>query len=408
MASQAVVLIIDGMGDLPIPQLHGKTPLEAASTPNLDSLAGAGCYGQIDPIGPGVTPNTDSGTGMLMGMRPEHAGRLRRGPVEAVGAGYRLQHGDVAMRANFATVQRANGQLLVTDRRAGRIEHEVPKLVEILSGIPAADGVTIQLRATDQHRAVLVMSGGELGADISDTDPGDAILPSPLLRSEALEPQSRRGAALLNRFLDDAHLLLKDHELNQRREQQGKPLANALITRGAGASVPIGNVIADAGLRAAVVSGCNTICGLGQMFGFNVVRDGRFTANRETDIEAKIAAAIAALQTHDMVFLHLKAPDICAHDLQPLAKLEVLERFDAALGPLLRQRVVIACAADHSTDSNSGKHTADPVPALLYSPDQGLSKQHIKFGESACRLGNMERQSSSAFLLRLLELMRAD
>jgi len=407
VARQAVVLIVDGMGDLPVPLLHGKTPLEAAFTPNLDWLAGTGRYGQIDPIAPGVTPNTDSGTGMLMGMRPEHAERLRRGPVEAAGAGCRLHHGDVAMRANFASVQQVNGQLLVTDRRAGRIdiEHDVPQLIEILSEITVADYVSIQLRATDQHRAVLVMSGDELGADISDTDPGDEIQPAPLLRSQARKPSSRRSADILNQYLDAARQLLAGHELNQRRKQQGKPLANALITRGAGSAVPIGNVIADSGLRAAVVSGCNTVRGLGRMFGFEIILDARFTATRDTDIAAKINAAIAALQTHDLVFVHLKAPDLFAHDQQPLGKLEVLERFDAALAPLLHQDLVIACAADHSTDSNTGRHTADPVPALLYSPDFGTQPERINFGETACRQGSMERQSSSAFLQRILELM---
>jgi len=407
VARQAVVLIVDGMGDLPVPLLHGKTPLEAASTPNLDWLAGAGRYGQIDPIAPGVTPNTDSGTGMLMGMRPEHAAQLRRGPVEAAGAGCRLQHGDVAMRANFASVQQVNGQMLVTDRRAGRIDigHDVPQLIEILSEITVADDVTFQLRATDQHRAVLVMSGDDLGADISDTDPGDEIQPAPLLRSQARQAQSRRCADLLNQYLDVVQQILANHELNLGRQQQGKPLANALITRGAGAAVPIGNLIADAGIRAAVVSGCNTVRGLGKMFDFSIIRDARFTATRDTDIAAKIAAAITALQTHDLVFVHLKAPDLFAHDLQPLGKQEVLERFDAALAPLLHQGIVIACAADHSTDSNTGKHTADPVPALLYSPDFVSTSGNINFSETACRQGNMERQNSSAFLQRVLELM---
>lgn len=407
-SKKSIVMIVDGMGDLPVPALHGKTPLEAAFTPNLDRLAASGQYGQIDPIAPGVTPNTDSGTGMMMGMQPEHADLLRRGPVEAAGAGCTLQAGDVAMRANFASVHRVEGQLLVTDRRAGRIEHDVPQLIEILSAIPARDGVIIQLRGTDQHRAVLVLSGDMLGADISDTDPGDEILPAPLLRSQTDQPYSQRTASILNQFLDTAHLVLQDHELNRERLRQGKLPANALITRGAGAAMPIGNVITDAGLKAAVVSGCNTVRGLGRMFGFNIIQDARFTAKRDTDIAAKIESAIATLETHDMVFVHLKAPDLCAHDRDPVAKMKVLERFDAALAPLMQLGIIIACAADHSTDSNSGNHTADPVPALLYTPDREPSVKGIKFGESDCRNGNMQRQSSSAFLQRVLELMRSN
>lgn len=403
---RAVVLIVDGMGDLPVPELHGKTPLEAAFTPNLDRLASAGLYGQIDPIAPGITPNTDSGTGMLMGMQPEHAGLLRRGPVEAAGAGARLRPGDVAMRANFASVHEHDGQILVRDRRAGRIEKDVPRLMEILAQIPPPPGIEVQLRPTDQHRAVLVFSGAGLDADITDTDPGDAAMPAPLLRSLALRPEALATAALLNQYLDQVRELLRTHELNHRRVQQGKQPANALITRGAGMTADIGNLIARSGLTAALVSGCNTVRGLGRMFGFDSIRDPRFTAKRNTDIDAKVEATIQALQDHDMVFMHLKAPDLCAHDQEPLAKMEVLQRFDAALTPLLEQPVIIACAADHSTDSNSGKHTSDPVPALLYSPHLQLAGNGVKFGESACRRGNIERQSSGDFLQLVLQQMR--
>jgi 2,3-bisphosphoglycerate-independent phosphoglycerate mutase len=144
------------------------------------------------------------------------------------------------------------------------------------------------------------------------------------------------------------------------------------------------------------------------MFGFDVIQDPAFTAKRETDIEGKILAAMDALQKHDMVFVHLKAPDLFAHDHEPFGKKDVLEQFDAALAPLMDQQIIIACAADHSTDSNSGKHTADPVPALLYTPGKDLPVNAIKFGESACRTGNMERQSSSAFLQRVLASMQGN
>lgn len=405
--TKAVILIVDGMGDLPVPELLGRTPLEAAHTPNLDRLATAGLYGQIDPIAPGVTPNTDSGTGMLMGMLPEHAGRLRRGPVEAAGAGCQLGNGDVAMRANFATVECTAGHWWVTDRRAGRIEQDVPKLIASLSTIELPQGVSVQLRATDQHRSVLVLSATGLDAQVSDTDPGDEVLPALLLRSQALQPSAQYTAELLNHYLDLVNECLRQHPLNKQRLALGKPPANALITRGAGQAIAIENVIRDAGLSAAVVSGCNTVRGLGSMFGFEVIRDARFTANRNTDIAAKIQTAIAALQKHPLVFVHLKAPDLCAHDRDPQAKKAVLERFDAALAPLLEQNVIIACAADHSTDSNTGKHTSDPVPAMLYIPGRSGPFDAVKFGESACRSGNMPRQDSSSLLRQVLDRMLA-
>ena len=152
---KCALLIIDGLGDLPNPELDGKTPLEAAHTPVFDRLAMTGRYGLVDPIFPGEIPNTHSGTGMLMGLLPEQAGGLHRGPVEASGAGKVLSTGDVAMRANFASVEDQNGTLLVTDRRAGRITSATDELAAVLTDVDLGDGISASLAPTDQHRGVL-------------------------------------------------------------------------------------------------------------------------------------------------------------------------------------------------------------------------------------------------------------
>jgi 2,3-bisphosphoglycerate-independent phosphoglycerate mutase len=407
--TRAVILIVDGMGDLPVPGLAGLTPLEAAHTPHLDHLAATGLYGLIDPIAPGEIPNTDSGTGLLMGLQPRDVERLRRGPVEAAGAGSPLKNGDVAMRANFATVQQRDGQWWVTDRRAGRIDQDVPELIAALEGIEMPAGVTVNLRHTEQHRAVLVLSADGLDGHITDTDPGDEVRPAPLLRSQAAlpaRPAAHRTAGLLNQYLDAVNDRLQHLALNRQRMAQGKLPANALITRGAGQATDLGNVIHAAGLSAAVVSGCNTVRGLASLFGYEVIRDPRFTATKETDIAGKVDAAIQALRGHDLVFVHFKAPDLFAHDRDPHGKKMILERFDAALAPLLQQQVIIGCAADHSTDSNSGRHTADPVPALLFLPGRNEARTPVKFGETACRSGNLPRQNSSRFIQELIGHLR--
>jgi len=113
----------------------------------------------------------------------------------------------------------------------------------------------------------------------------------------------------------------------------------------------------------------------------------------------------SALQDHDMVYIHVKAPDICSHDRNPLAKRDFLQRLDEALIPLLETQAIIAIAADHTTDSNSGFHTADPVPALISRASSVSSPAQIKFGETACRQGTMPRQLSNEFLLNLIQAM---
>lgn len=407
---KCALLIIDGLGDLPNPELEGETPLEAAHTPVFDRLVITGRYGLVDPIGPGEIPNTHSGAGMLMGLLPEQADRLHRGPVEASGAGKVLSAGDVAMRANFASVEDQDGTLLVTDRRAGRITSGTDELAAVLTDVDLGNGISASLVPTDQHRGVLVLSGPGLDAAISNTDPGDGKMPTITQTCLPMSANAEFTAAKVNRFIAEAHRRLVDHPINIARVAKGKPAASGVITRGAGAHIELDNVLRPLGIKAAMVTGCNTVRGVSRIFRFDAIVDPRFTASVDTDLHAKVAAVNSALRDHDMVFLHVKAPDICSHDRQPLAKRDFLQRLDAALAPLLDTGIVIAIAADHTTNSNTGFHTADPVPALIWQPgsrqsDASQTDVPVKFGEAACRQGNMERQLSNDFLLRVLHTM---
>ncbi len=400
------MLVVDGLGDLPAMALDGRTPLEAAETPVLDRLAAVGSYGQVDPIAPGQVPNTDSGVGMLLGLQPEQAALLRRGPVEAAGAGRPLVAGEIAVRANLATVEIRDKRLWISDRRAGRITGDTARLAAALDGMELEGGLRADYRPTDQHRGVLVLCGEGLDPEVSDTDPGDAGAPGYQLKCRALQPAAEKTAAGIDAFLTAAHQRLESHPVNRARREAGLPPANGLITRGAGGWFMPNNRLREAGLRAAVVAGCNTVLGLASLFGFTRVHRPAFTASMDTDLEGKVAAALDALGQHDLVFLHFKAPDLCGHDRRPLAKRAVLERLDRAIEPLARRGVVLALTSDHTTDSNCGSHTADPVPSLLYDPrDARASVDPVRFGESACRHGSRPRQRSHEFLGSVLAAM---
>ncbi len=404
---KCVLLIVDGLGDLPSTQLGGRTPLEAAETPNLNQLAAAGSYGLLDPVVPGEIPNTHSGSGMLFGVFPDDIDRMTRGPVEASGAGRELRRDDIALRANFATVEEQGDGLLVIDRRAGRIDSGTGELAATLAEVDLGDGVSGFLQSTDQHRCVLVLAGPGLDAAVSDTDPGDSGLPAMVQLCRPLQPGAEKTAGKINRFVEEAHRRLALHPVNAKRKKQGLLPANAVITRGAGAVFNLDNVLRKRGVSTAVVAGCNTVIGLARILGFEAVTDSRFTADPGTDLNAKIKAVLDALKNNDMVFLHVKAPDLFSHDRDPAAKRDFLERLDEALVILKHAGVMVALAADHTTDSNSGAHTADPVPALLFDPWRNGHEEHtsINFGEKACRNGNMPRQSSHEFLLRLIDKM---
>ena len=402
-----MLLILDGLGDLPVSILSGQTPLEAANTPVLDRLAGSGLYGLVDPVKPGVIPNTHSGCGVLFGALPAQLGQLKRGPIEAAGAGLTLQPAEIAVRANFATLENQQGDLMVVDRRAGRISEDTAELAAFLKTVDLGDGVTARLQPTDQHRCVLVLSGPGLDPGVSDTDPGDRAMPVLLKQCRPLVADAAITAEKIDRFIQTAHRRLAGHPVNQERIKAGKLPANGVITRGAGVGFRLENVVRNRGVAPAVVAGCNTVIGLSRMLGFEVKTDPRFTAAANTDLLAKMEMAVAALENHDLVYVHIKAPDLFAHDHQPENKRDFLELCDEVLGVLEQAGVIIAVAADHSTDSNSGAHTADPVPALLYAPAPAGSSigPPVNFGEKVCSTGNMPRQSSHEFLLRLLDLI---
>jgi 2,3-bisphosphoglycerate-independent phosphoglycerate mutase len=403
---KGVLLIIDGLGDLPVPALGHITPLEAARTPFMDRLAALGRYGLVDPIGAGELPNTHSGGGLLLGMRPGQADRLHRGPVEAAGKNVQIAPGDIALRANFATLSRHAGGFKVLDRRAGRIDEHTGMLAANLEDVHLGDGVRASLQPTDQHRGVLVLSGPDLHDAVTDTDPGDMPMPADLLDCEPLKPAAELAAQKINAFIRIAYEQLNEHPVNRGRLAEGLPVANGVITRGAGSVLELDNVVRDKNLSAALVSGCNTVKGLGRLFGFEVVNDERFTGAVNTDLDGKVAALIAQLELHDVVFVHIKAPDVCSHDRDPSAKRDFLERLDHALGPLLERGVAVAISADHTTDSNTGFHTSDPVPAILYSPEMEAGGRRVKFGETACRNGNLPRMTGHEFLLEFIRYIQ--
>ena len=255
-------------------------------------------------------------------------------------------------------------------------------------------------------RSGIVRPGTEPG--VSDTDPGDRKLPAAVKRCSADSSRSVLTAEKINRFIEIAHSRLETHPVNLDRTRRGLLPANGVITRGAGAGFSLRNAVTDKSLSAAVVAGCNTVVGLARTLGYELKTDSRFTADAFTDVEAKLEAALDALQRHDLVYVHIKAPDLFAHDHQPEGKRAFLERIDHAMRMLEAQPgLMIAIAADHSTDCNSGSHTADPVPAFYCAPS--LSGQpagpSVIFGETACADGNMPRQTSHQFLSRILDAL---
>ncbi len=412
-ARRAVIVIMDGVGDRPIKELGWRTPLQVARKPNLDLIADLGITGLYDPIAPGIRPGTDTGHLAIFGYDPikYYPGR---GPLEAVGTGLEVRPGDVALRANLATVKEVNGELVVVDRRAGRIRGEdAEELVKYLAdNIKEIDGVEVLIAHGTEHRVSIVLRGEGLSPKVSDTDPGTAKEGRPVKLAKPLEDseEARRTASVINKLVRMTYELLKDHSVNKERVRRGLLPANIVITRGAG-SVPKDlrpfNEVHKA--TAYLVCEEDTVLGIAKLLGIEGEVPEGATGNLDTDMNSILKASLKVLDKgYDIVFIHIKGPDIAGHDRNWWGKVEIIERVDWLVGELMKHidlsKELIALVADHSTPCYSRDHTGDPVPVAIAG--LGVRRDFVKYyDEVSCSLGGLGRIRGTDFLNTILDLM---
>jgi 2,3-bisphosphoglycerate-independent phosphoglycerate mutase len=406
---KAIMLILDGLGDRAIPELGNRTPLEAARTPCLDALAASGITGLMDPLSPGIRVGTDVGHLALFGYNPLKM-YWGRGPIEAIGVGLQLKPGDVALRCNFATV---DDNLIVLDRRAGRIRNTAA-LAAALDNMPLSPDVTVTFRPATEHRAVLVLSGERLSAEITATDPGPAGQGLPVDAAKAKQPNqplADKTAGFVNEFVRRSHEILRDHEANKERIKKGLPPANVVITRGAGMAVKMRSLTERFDIRGCCVTGESTVVGIAAMSGFKILTNEKLTANVDTDLEEKVRLTLEGLKEADFVVTHIKGADLLAHDNKPFEKLAFIEQCDRMIEQVIdgldgSGDVYIAVTADHSTPCAIHEHSADPVPVLIHG--HGVLVDDVRtYGERACARGGLCRIRGNDFLLSIFDLMGA-
>lgn len=360
-----VLLVMDGLGGLP-DEKTGLTELESAATPNLDRLARKSSLGLHQPAGYGVTPGSGPGHLALFGYDPIRW-NIGRGVLSALGVGFELEQGDLAVRLNFATVD-AQGR--VTDRRAGRpSDDENKRLVKKLQeNFRSPVDVEVFFAAEKEHRAVLVLRGGGLIADLSDTDPQEAgVVP---LRVTPLTEQAARSAEVVQRVLDAAAAVLAD-----------EPHANALLARGFANYEPYPTFRERFGLRARAMARYPMYLGVSRLVGMETLpiqpSDDAMLGMLEQDFEA-----------YDFHFVHFKATDSRGEDGDFAAKVKAIEAIDALIPRIeaLRPDVLIV-TGDHSTPSRLRAHSWHPVPILLAS--QWTRPTDSEFGERSCLRGEL-------------------
>ena len=420
MKRKLLYILLDGVGDRPHPDLNNLTPLEAAKTPNLDKLAGMSKSGLVYTVGKGIAPESDIAVFCMLGYEFEEKGYMGRGVVEAIGAGMDFKDGDLALRANFATVDE---ELNVIDRRAGRDikDEEAKELIKAINERVKIEGVEISAIHTVAHRAVVrFRREGGLSANISNTDPaykriggmGVVKVAGKMKVEKALplddNPKSKISAEIVNEFTRQVFEVLKDHPVNKRRIEKGKLPANILLMRDASDTLPkLPTMSEKYGLSFAIIADMPVELGIGRIVGMEAIKSKAIDDYRD-----KVDIVRRALEDHDAVYVHIKGPDEPGHDGRAILKKEVIERIDKEFfKPLINEvwseEVLVVVSSDHATPCALKAHSDDPVP-VIYSASWIKSDGTSRFTEREAERGSIGTIRGVDVLKKAIEFMKAE
>ena len=400
-----IIILGDGMADWPSKQLDGKTLLQYSHTPYMDMLAKMGRTGQLITVPEGFHPGSEVANMSVMGydLPKVYEGR---GPLEAASIGVELQSGDMAMRCNLVCIE---GEIL-KNHSAGHIStEEADVLVKYLQ--EHLGNERIQFHTGVQYRHLLVVKGGNKHIDC--TPPHDVPLqPFRPLMVKAKVQESQETADLLNELILKSQELLKNHPLNLKRMSEGKDPANSIWPWSPGYRPQMEPlpVMYPAIKRGSVISAVDLINGIGAYAGLRRVSVEGATGLYDTNYENKVSAALEALKTDDLVYLHIEASDEAGHEGNLDLKRLTIENLDKrVVGPIYEavkdwdEPVSIAVLPDHPTPCELRTHTAEPVPFLIYYP--GIKPDEVQtFDEIACKEGIYGVMKENEFMNEFMKL----
>ncbi len=417
-----IYVLLDGVGDLPHPNLQGKTPLEAGITPNLDKLAKNGAMGEVISVGKGIAPESDIAVFNMLGYKFQHSDYVGRGVIEAIGVGIDFKDGDLALRGNFATL---NDEGVIIDRRAGRkIEKEDANAVakEIEQQIQFSHpNTSVVVSPTIGHRVtVRIRSEQEsLSSNITNSDPayarvagmGIAKAVSDFLKIDKCLPldetnEAKLSAKLVNEFTEQSINIMKKSDINKRRNQEKKKLLSCILLRDAGNKYPVVTPINDLySMNFSCIVDMPVELGISE-----VLKMKTFEAGNLTDYEEKARVAAKAMETQNAIYVHLKGPDEFGHDGDAAGKMNNIEEIDRRFfGTLLdnidTSKIALVISADHSTPCINKGHSDDPVP-LLVSGDSIKNDGTVRVTEKEAKKGSLGLIEGAQVVKTALDLIK--
>ncbi len=358
-----MLLVGDGMGDYPIPEIGEKTALAAAQTPNMDWIADHGELGLATTIPEGCETGSDTANLSLLGYDPKEA-QTRRGPLEAAALGIHLAPQDVAFRCNLVTLSSQQNELIMDDYSAGHIStNEAHHIMEDLGKKLGND--TFRFYAGVSYRHLMVWHGGT--DEVRTTPPHD-------ITGQEVEPYLDRMAPyrVLLDLMDQARAILKDHPINKRRVEKGVKPASDIWFWGQGHAPKLNSFQERTGLTGAIISAVDLLRGIGAYVGLKIIHVPGATGYFDTDYAAKARYALKAMQDVDLVYVHVEAPDEAGHAGMVDKKISAIEAFDTkVVGIVLNgmrdvgeHRIMVV--TDHYTPISVRTHTTEPVPFAIH------------------------------------------
>lgn len=392
-----LILVPDGAADYELPELDGRTPMQAAATPNMDRLAAEGCGGLVQMIPASRPAGSDVGNLEIFGYDTtvHYTGRA---PLEAASMDIPMGPEDIAWRCNTIT---RDGDTLV-DYSAGHIDTDDAR--QLIEAVGASLGTSdIRFYPGVGYRHIMVYSNGP--EHLTSHAPHDIMGRSMTDHLPAGDDEDS-----VRSIMERATPVLEDHPVNKARVAAGKAPANAIWLWGSGRPLTLPTIGELYGLRAGVISAVDLVRGIGKCAGYEQIYVPGITGYLDTNYEGKADHALEALAAGtDLVYVHVESPDECGHNGDASAKVKALEDFDARVaGRLLAglkslgEPVRLLMTPDHRTPVPLRTHSREPVPFVLWG--QGVAADDMKtYDEKAAVGGSLHLDHGHQLLPRLLD-----
>jgi 2,3-bisphosphoglycerate-independent phosphoglycerate mutase len=377
-----IVIIGDGMADRPLKKLGGKTPLQAADKPNMDRIAANGRSGLLRTVPEGMEPDSDIAIMSILGYNPGkyHTGR---GPLEAAGLGVQLGKNDVAFRCSLITEARG----VIEDYSADHITTKEAK--ELMEKVEETYGHLGDFYAGVSYRHLFVMRNQPKATEKIITTPPHKIV-GEKLKDHLVKPSGMKIVEALNGMILGSIKILSNHPVNIDRMKRGRRPANAIWVWGQGKKPTMESMAEKYGMKGAIISAVNLVKGLGVCAGMDKIEVPDVTGYYDTNYENKAKFGLKTLKDHDLVLIHVEAPDEAGHAGDIDNKIEAIENIDKHLVKKIldgmKGEYSISILSDHPTPIEVRGHVSDPVPFSIYST-RGHRDGVERFDEISARDG---------------------